>query len=71
MRANVSQKMFPSLSTVGNMTKYRQETMFLQQCFLVYPELNGLQRQESDGLKRFLKMLDYKSVHDDNVSFLN
>ena len=37
MRANVSQKMFPSLPTVGNMTKHRQETMFPQQCFLVCP----------------------------------
>ena len=39
VRANVSQKMFPSLPTVGNMTKHRQETMFLQQCFLVCPGL--------------------------------
>ena len=37
--ANVSQKMFPSLPTAGNMTKHRQETMFPQQCFLVCPEL--------------------------------
>ena len=35
MRANVSQQMFPSLPTVGNMTQHRQETMFPQQCFLV------------------------------------
>ena len=27
--------MFPSLSTVGNTTKHRQETMFPQQCLLV------------------------------------
>ena len=39
MRANVSQKMFPSLSTLGNMSKHRQETMFLQQCFLVCQRL--------------------------------
>ena len=32
--------MFPSLPTVGNMTKHRQETMFPQQCFLVCPGLN-------------------------------
>ena len=28
VRANVSQQMFPSLPTVGNMTKHRQETVF-------------------------------------------
>ena len=28
MPANVSQQMFPSLPTVGNITKHRQETMF-------------------------------------------
>ena len=28
VRANVSQTMFPSLPTVGNITKHRQETMF-------------------------------------------
>ena len=39
VRANVSQKMFPSLLTLGNMTKHRQETMFPQQCFLVCPGL--------------------------------
>ena len=39
MRANVSQKMFPSLPTLGNITKHRQGTMFLQQCFLVCPGL--------------------------------
>ena len=37
VRTNVSQKMFPSLPTVGNMTKHRQETMLPQQCFLVCP----------------------------------
>ena len=37
MRANVSQKMFPSLPTVGNMAKHQQKTMFPQQCFLVCP----------------------------------
>ena len=31
--------MFPSLPTVGNMTKHRQETMFPQQCFQVCPGL--------------------------------
>ena len=40
VRANVSQKMFPSLPTVGNMTKLRQETMLLQQCFPVCPGIN-------------------------------
>ena len=30
VRANVSQKMFPDLSTVGNINKHRQETMFPQ-----------------------------------------
>ena len=39
VRANVPQKMFPNLPTVGNMTKHRQETMFPQQCFLVCPGL--------------------------------
>ena len=39
VRANVSQKMFPSLLTVGNMTKHRHEKMFPQQCFLVCPGL--------------------------------
>ena len=36
----VSQQMFPSLPTVGNMTKHRQETMFAQQYFLVCQGLN-------------------------------
>ena len=40
VRANVSQKMLPSLPTVGNMKKHRQETMFPPQCFLVYPGVN-------------------------------
>ena len=35
VRANVSQQMFPSLPMIGNMTKHQQETMFLEQCFLV------------------------------------
>ena len=39
VRDNVSQKMFLSLPTVGNVTKHRQETMFPQQCFLVCPGL--------------------------------
>ena len=39
VRANVSQKMFPSLPTVGSMTKNQQETMFRKQCFLVCPGL--------------------------------
>ena len=39
VRANVSQKIFPSLPKVRNMTKHRQETIFLQQCFLVCPGL--------------------------------
>ena len=30
VRVNVSQKIFPSLPTLGNMTKHRQETMFPQ-----------------------------------------
>ena len=41
VRANVSQKMPPSLPTVTNMTKHRQETMFPQQCFLVCPRLKS------------------------------
>ena len=32
--------MFPSLPTLGNMTKHRQEAIFSQQCFLVCPGLN-------------------------------
>ena len=39
LRANVSQKMFPSVPTAENMTKHRQETMFPQQCFPVCPGL--------------------------------
>ena len=39
VRANVPQKMFSNLPTVGNMKKHRQETMFPQQCFLVCPGL--------------------------------
>ena len=42
VRDNVSQKMFPSLPTVGNITKHRQETMFPQQCFLVCPGLKSV-----------------------------
>ena len=42
VQANVSQKMFPSLPTVGNMTKHRQETMFPPQCCLVCPGLKAL-----------------------------
>ena len=38
VRTNVSQKMFPSLPAVRNMTKPQQETMFPQQCFLVCPK---------------------------------
>ena len=44
VRANISQQMFPSLPTVGNMTKHRQETMFPQQCFLVCPGLKSFSR---------------------------
>ena len=39
VRANVSQKMFPSLPTLGNMTKHRQETMFPATMFPSLPRL--------------------------------
>ena len=42
VRANVFRKMFPSLPTVGNMTKRRRELMFPRQCFLVWPGLKTL-----------------------------
>ena len=42
VRANVSQKMSPSLPRWElNTSKHRQETMFPQKCFLVCPALNS------------------------------
>ena len=59
VRANVSQQMFPSLPTVGNMTTHRQETMFPQQRFLVCPGLYGCEgnmafvdRNEANATKK-------------------
>ena len=52
VRANGSQKMFPSLPTMENMTKHRQEIMSPQQCFLVCPGLKvKLSRSSDEALK--------------------
>ena len=69
VRANVSQEMFPSLPILGNMTKYRTETMFPQQCFLVCPELNSLWSYSDKMSRKFFtfkadvnKMSAWKNV---------